>query len=144
ERGEVLAVAIVDGRPTAQRVAAVGILDLDDIGAHVREQHAAERACGDVADLDHANAGERQQIGGHRLDHRAAGYSFTCAVFCTRVHLATSPFTISSIRSGDVATASAPAFFIAAWTSAFFAIRCIAAEAWSTIALGVPFGAKRP
>jgi hypothetical protein len=52
ERGEVLAVAVGDGRPRAQRIAALRMLDLDDIGAHVRQQHAAIRPGGDVAKLD--------------------------------------------------------------------------------------------
>lgn len=56
--GEVLAVAIGDGRPAAQGVACAGRLDLDDVGAHVGQQHAAERAGGHVADFDDAYACE--------------------------------------------------------------------------------------
>ncbi|MCY1530032.1 hypothetical protein D9M68_652060 [compost metagenome] len=58
ERGEVLAVAVGDGRPAAQRIAAFGVLDLDDVRAHVRQQHAAKRARRDVANLQHRDAGQ--------------------------------------------------------------------------------------
>ena len=44
----------------AARVVAAGqLLDLDDVGAHVGEQHAARRARHDLRELEHAHAGER-------------------------------------------------------------------------------------
>ena len=58
ERGEVLAVAVGDRRPAAQRVAAVRVLDLDHVGAHVRQQHAAERPRRHIANLQHRDAGQ--------------------------------------------------------------------------------------
>ena len=49
--GEVLAVTVVDRRPHAHRVAGRA-LHLDDLRAHVREQHRAEGAGRDLAELD--------------------------------------------------------------------------------------------
>ena len=53
----------------AERIAAVGTFDLDHLGAQVRENQAAGRSHDDVAELDHAQALERQsgpRIEGHR------------------------------------------------------------------------------
>lgn len=47
ERSEVLAIAVGNRRPRAQRIAALRMLDLNDVRAHVREQHAAIRPRGD-------------------------------------------------------------------------------------------------
>ena len=44
----------------AEAVAAVGRLDLDHVGAHVGQQHPAERAGGDLAELDDLDALERE------------------------------------------------------------------------------------
>ena len=62
ERGEVLAEARADRRPLAQHVA-LGRLDLDDLGAHVGQQQAAERSRRDLAEFDDLHACKRQ----HRL-----------------------------------------------------------------------------
>ena len=40
-------------------VTAVGILDLDNLGAHVREDLRAERSGDDAREIDDANSGER-------------------------------------------------------------------------------------
>src|SRR4029079_12548303 len=43
----------------ARVVTAVGVLDLDDLGAHVREYLRAERPGDDAREVDDADAGER-------------------------------------------------------------------------------------
>ena len=72
DRSEVLAVAAVHRRPLAHRVA-LGRLDLDDLGAEVGEQHAAERAGGDLAELDDLEARER---GAEANCHGGIGVAF--------------------------------------------------------------------
>jgi hypothetical protein len=57
----------------ARFVAAGDLLDLDDVGAHVREHHSARRAGHDLRELEHAHAGERAGAGrgsadGHSWD----------------------------------------------------------------------------
>jgi hypothetical protein len=44
--------------PFAHRVAAAGVLHLDDLGAEVAEQLAAERAGQQLAELDHAQVAQ--------------------------------------------------------------------------------------
>jgi hypothetical protein len=63
DRREVLGVAVRDRWPLPHRVA-LGRLDLDDLGAEVGEQHAAERPGRHLAELDDAHALERAKGGG--------------------------------------------------------------------------------
>ena len=56
----------------ARLVAPAGLLDLDDVGAHVAEALGAERSGDDAAEVDDADALERGGAGrrvGHSLDH---------------------------------------------------------------------------
>ena len=58
---EVRAPAVADERPPRPRiVAGLGFLDLDHVGAHVAEQHRAERAGEDPGEVDDLETGERQ------------------------------------------------------------------------------------
>ena len=57
-RGEVLAVAVLQRRPLPHGIAAIRVLDLDDVRTHVREQHAAEGARRDAAELHNSYACE--------------------------------------------------------------------------------------
>jgi hypothetical protein len=56
---EVQAVAVLEWRPAAGRVAALCALDLDDAGAHVREQRCAVRARERATEVDDDNPVER-------------------------------------------------------------------------------------
>jgi hypothetical protein len=47
-------------RALARVVAAVGILDLDHLGAHVRQDLGAHRPGDDAGEIDNANAFERR------------------------------------------------------------------------------------
>jgi hypothetical protein len=58
ERGH--AVRSVGRAPDARVVAAVGLLDLDHVGAHVGQQQAGQRSGQRLADLDDANSFQRQ------------------------------------------------------------------------------------
>src|SRR3954470_23550022 len=49
---------VVRPAPLAQHVGAPGILDLDDLGAHVAEQAPGERPRDKAAELEHAYTGE--------------------------------------------------------------------------------------
>jgi hypothetical protein len=65
----------------ARIVAARQLLDLDDVGAHVGQHHAAGRAGHDLGQLQHAQAGQRTRMGccgapGCRFHHR----SFVCSI----------------------------------------------------------------
>ena len=56
---------LMRGSLIAARIVAAGqLLDLDDVGAHVGEHHAARRAGHDLRELEHAHAGERAGRGG--------------------------------------------------------------------------------
>ncbi len=56
ERREVEAEAVAHDALLAHRVAVVDVLDLDHLGAHVREEHRAERAGQDARQVDDADA----------------------------------------------------------------------------------------
>jgi hypothetical protein len=63
----------VDFRPVHAPciVAARDALDLDHVGAHVREQHAAGGTRHDLRELDHLQAGERSHVGASRAQAAA-------------------------------------------------------------------------
>src|SRR5262249_54070058 len=83
--GHDLLAAVVDGVPVvgavlrraeaAQVVALAGQLGLDDLGAELRHEGAAERPGDDLGELEHADAGQREAGVGHggpaALWHRA-------------------------------------------------------------------------
>ena len=56
ERREIEAEAVAQDALLADRVAVVDALDLDDLGAHVGEEHRAERPGQDPRQIDDANA----------------------------------------------------------------------------------------
>jgi hypothetical protein len=60
EAGTVLALETKTHRMT-RRVADLGRLDLDDIGAHVTQQHAAEWPRHDLRNIQYADAGQGQR-----------------------------------------------------------------------------------
>jgi hypothetical protein len=51
-------VPFLDQAPVAQRVAGLGCLDLDDIGAKLAQRLAAKRAGDELAHLHHAHTGK--------------------------------------------------------------------------------------
>ena len=60
EEAEAVIALELEAHGAAGLVAAVGRLDLDHVGAHVAQQHGAERPGHHLADVEHPHAGERQ------------------------------------------------------------------------------------
>ena len=62
DRHEVGRLAPDERRPAPRVVALARLLDLDHLGAHVGEDHGAERAGEDAREVEDANAGERLNV----------------------------------------------------------------------------------
>ena len=58
DRHEVRRLALDERRPAARVVALAGLLDLDDLGAHVTEHHGAEGTGEDAGEVENADTGE--------------------------------------------------------------------------------------
>jgi hypothetical protein len=79
--------------PGAQRIGRPGRLDLDDVGAHVAEQPAGERAGYQRADLDHPDAvkcSNSRHIAGHGASVRPGRRRRDCPQIAIRPDFAIS------------------------------------------------------
>ena len=74
---EIGAPAADERLPRPGVVAVARVFDLDDLGAHVAEEHGAERTGEDAGEIEDAQPGERQRAGGigrHELSASIGGH----------------------------------------------------------------------
>ena len=84
--------AVFDAAPAAERIAAIGRLDLDHLGAEIAQQHSGIRSGHVVGELDDANAFESPS---HHIPRR-------CTSMSLLQHVAAAPEASGEI--GSVAT----------------------------------------
>src|SRR5581483_6799137 len=137
ERRETDAFPVADRRCGPRHVAARW-LDLNDVGAHVGEQRAAQWAGDEVRQLDDANSGERLGHGRFRFGY----WTFSPALSMISLYIGTSLAMRARNRSGPSATTGNPDLAKLSLTSGLARIALISLASRSTIGFGVPAGAN--